>query len=96
MDLYNIGAMVGIPGLASVSGFDDMEEFRKEIAKKKKSISKSDLEDERERLMEKGADATKSLDMSSAIQEVQEKTMESDCRCLVVEFHRSIHISPRM
>jgi hypothetical protein len=76
MDLYNIGAMVGILGLSSISGFEEMEEFRKEIAKKKKSISKSDLEDERERLMEKGTDATKSLDMSSAIQEVREKTME--------------------
>lgn len=72
MDLYNIGAMIGMHGLRGQHGYDEMEEFRKAIAKRKKDISKADLEDERDRLI----DPTSSGSMSSAIQDVRAKTME--------------------
>ena len=50
VDLYNLGAMIGIPKLASESAFDSFQSSMKEIAKLKKKVTGDDLEDERERL----------------------------------------------
>jgi hypothetical protein len=50
VDLYNLGAMIGIPRLASEAAFDSFQSSMKEIAKLKKKVTGDDLEDERERL----------------------------------------------
>jgi hypothetical protein len=66
LDLYNLGAMIGIPSLATQGGFEGFHQHQREITKLKKWITQEDLNDKQGSLM-KSTNPGGSTDDSTAM-----------------------------
>lgn len=75
-DLYNIGAMVRIPALASESGYHHFEGLQKEVARVKKMVTQDDIESEQEPLLAMDNVHADSVPTSANLIQVRTATMQ--------------------